>query len=449
MPWVGTWGLRWLLCRIMLGAGMIKIRGDDCWRDLTCMNYHYLTQPIPNPLSPYLHANWEAFHKLEVVVNHLLELVLPWLLLVPERRTQIVGGLAQMGFQAALIASGNLSFLNWLTVLPAVACFDDACFVRAQPVDGKKDDDDDSKNNKNNKAVAVPVAVSNNVLSIYLFSKRDLQRAVEAEHQYREAVAVHASWGTWRWSSRTFWSIWSRQLLNLLVAASLAFLSYPVVVNILSPSQRMNVSFGAFRFVNSYGAFGSITRVRHEVILQGTSDEDPRSPLTQWRDFEFPCKPGDINRQPCLLSPYHMRADWLLWFAAFQNYQQCPWLVHLAAKLLRSDDDGDNGDGGDDTKTASKGARSRLVSALLARDGDPFAHAPSLLRYVRAELYEYQYQPAFPTNSNSNSNNDDDEHNKGWEVGTWWKRRHVQSYMPAIDRDNQSVEQFLKASGFS
>ena len=25
----------------MIGAGLIKIRGDKCWTDLTCMNYHY------------------------------------------------------------------------------------------------------------------------------------------------------------------------------------------------------------------------------------------------------------------------------------------------------------------------------------------------------------------------------------------------------------------------
>ncbi|KAG8145449.1 putative Lipase maturation factor protein [Naja naja] len=35
------WAYRWLVFRIMLGAGMIKIRGDRCWKDLTCMNYHY------------------------------------------------------------------------------------------------------------------------------------------------------------------------------------------------------------------------------------------------------------------------------------------------------------------------------------------------------------------------------------------------------------------------
>lgn len=57
-PWVAIWGYRWLLFRIMIGAGAIKLRGDQCWRDLTCMNYHYQTQPVPNPFSIYFHNNY-------------------------------------------------------------------------------------------------------------------------------------------------------------------------------------------------------------------------------------------------------------------------------------------------------------------------------------------------------------------------------------------------------
>lgn len=70
-------GYRWLIFRIMLGAGLIKIRGDQCWRDLTCMNYHYETQPVPNPLSYYMHQSPEVIHKMETLVNHVVELVSP------------------------------------------------------------------------------------------------------------------------------------------------------------------------------------------------------------------------------------------------------------------------------------------------------------------------------------------------------------------------------------
>jgi hypothetical protein len=68
--------LRFLIARIMLGAGLIKVRGDQCWRDLTCMHFHYQTQPIPNPLSWYLHHLPPYVHQFEVLVNHFVEVPL-------------------------------------------------------------------------------------------------------------------------------------------------------------------------------------------------------------------------------------------------------------------------------------------------------------------------------------------------------------------------------------
>ena len=55
-PMLAVLAIRWLEFRIMFGAGLIKMRGDSCWRDLTCLNYHYETQPMPNTLSWYFHA---------------------------------------------------------------------------------------------------------------------------------------------------------------------------------------------------------------------------------------------------------------------------------------------------------------------------------------------------------------------------------------------------------
>ena len=92
----------------------------------------------------------------------------------------------------------------------------------------------------------------------------------------------------------------------------------------------MNTSFDAWKIVNTYGAFGSITKERTEVVLQGTLAPPPGSSggaegaaagaegAAEWRDFEFKCKPGDVSAPSCLITPYHYRMDWLLWFAAFQ-----------------------------------------------------------------------------------------------------------------------------------
>src|SRR5438094_4445153 len=75
-PLLVIWLFRWLGFRIMIGAGLIKLRGDPCWRDLNCLYYHYETQPIPSPISRYLHFAPHWFHIVETACNHFIELVL-------------------------------------------------------------------------------------------------------------------------------------------------------------------------------------------------------------------------------------------------------------------------------------------------------------------------------------------------------------------------------------
>ena len=93
----------WMIFRIMLGAGLIKMRGDECWRDLTCMNYHYETQPMPNPIAYFLHKSPEFIHKFEIVGNHIVELVLPFLLFTPWRTGRLASGCGIMGFMGIII----------------------------------------------------------------------------------------------------------------------------------------------------------------------------------------------------------------------------------------------------------------------------------------------------------------------------------------------------------
>jgi hypothetical protein len=124
-PWLVVIGYRWLIFRIMIGAGLIKVRGDECWRDLTCMNYFYETQPVPNPISYYVHQSPEIIHKIETIGNHVVELVIPWFILLPHRYCNLFVGYSQILFQFLIILTGNLSFLNWLTIIPTIFIFDD------------------------------------------------------------------------------------------------------------------------------------------------------------------------------------------------------------------------------------------------------------------------------------------------------------------------------------
>src|SRR5438874_6803656 len=127
-PVLVIWLFRWLGFRIMIGAGLIKLRGDPCWRDLTCLYYHYETQPIPSPVSRYLHFAPHWFHQIETAWNHFIELVVPLFSFGPRTARHIVGVLL-VTFQIFLIISGNLSFLNYVTIIPFLACFDDT-FLR-------------------------------------------------------------------------------------------------------------------------------------------------------------------------------------------------------------------------------------------------------------------------------------------------------------------------------
>jgi hypothetical protein len=276
-PVVPIWLLRWLIFRVMLGAGLIKLRGDPCWRDLTCLVYHYETQPSPSPLSPLFHSLPVWALKGGVLFNHLAEVVAPFFVFGP-RKARHAAGCVIIAFQLLLIVSGNLSFFNWLTIAPALACFDDSFASRL-----------------------VPARLRERLLA-----------AADKEPPLAARVASYA---------------------YLLVVG---VLSIQPTLNLLSPRQAMNTSFDPFRLVSTYGAFGSVGRERFEVIFEGT-DSPVADERAVWRPYEFPCKPGDPMRRPCFASPYHYRLDWQMWFASFRGYKGEPWSVYLAYELLRGD----------------------------------------------------------------------------------------------------------------
>ncbi len=108
------WLLRWLLFRLMFGAGLIKLRADPCWWDLTCLYVYYQTQPMPNPLSWYFHHLPKMFHRVGVLFTHFCRSCGALLLFCPTAFLLYCGILTFI-FQGTLIISGNLSWLNYLT----------------------------------------------------------------------------------------------------------------------------------------------------------------------------------------------------------------------------------------------------------------------------------------------------------------------------------------------
>ncbi len=116
----------------MIGSALIKLRGDPCWRDLTALFYYFETQPIPNPLSRWFHFLPHPVLQAGVLWNFLAELIAPWFVFWPRIGRHIAGSIIIL-FLVSIAVSGNLSFLNWLTIIPALACFDDSFWSRLTP----------------------------------------------------------------------------------------------------------------------------------------------------------------------------------------------------------------------------------------------------------------------------------------------------------------------------
>lgn len=344
-PLAVIWLFRWLAFRIMLGAALIKLRGDACWRDLTCLYYHYETQPIPNPLSWWLHFRPHWFQKIGALWNHFVELVVPWFAFWP-RPFRHVSGLLLIAFQMTLIGSGNLSFLNWLTIVPCLACLDDTFWVRVLP-----------------RFLIVRAAAAKN----------------GERHSFAQTIVAAA--------------------LALLVAA----LSIEPVLNLISPGQVMNSSFNRLNLVNTYGAFGSVGRERLEIVFEGTGNATPD--FAVWKEYEFKAKPGDPRRRPALISPYQLRLDWQIWFAAMASPSEYPWTIHFVWQLLHNQ-----------------------ASTLSLLSGNPFPAAPP--RYIRAVLYRYHFTP--PRASER----------------TWWQRERLGLWLPPLSTDNPGLRRFIQAAGW-
>jgi len=125
--------LRWMLFRTEVGAGLIKLRHDPCWRNLTCLYYHYETQPLPNPLSWYFHRIPAPMHRFSALASHFIQVVVPFALFAPQPAASIAGALIIL-HQLVLIVSGNYSWLNWLPVVLGFSALDDHILSFALPI---------------------------------------------------------------------------------------------------------------------------------------------------------------------------------------------------------------------------------------------------------------------------------------------------------------------------
>lgn len=248
--------LRWLAFRVMLGAGLSKLgeRASSCWRELTCTTAHYLTQPLPNPLSLYFHQLPLAWHQAEVIVNHVVEVACPVLLLLPLRFPRIVAATLSIAYMCALGATGNYAFIQVVTVVPLLGCLDDDAFAwLARP-----------------------------------FARPTVARV----HERQEAQWTTLDWVRW--------------LLVVALALFIASKSVAPVRELASSSPWLQ-TYDPYYWVNAYGVFGFVNMRRFVTVLSFSNG-------THWAPLDLPCLPGSVDRAPCVIAPLlHPRLDWTTW----------------------------------------------------------------------------------------------------------------------------------------
>jgi len=327
------WLFRWLIFRLMFGSGASKLlSGDPTWRNLSALDYHYWTQPLPTPLAWTMAQLPPWFHQASVVFTFVVELGAPLLFFAP-RRLRIIGGLATIGLQILILLTGNYTFFNWLAIALCLPLFDDA-FLRH----------------------FVPKRLSARIVD-------------EAKHVKTIIVqrVISAALAAWILLITVFeMALVALSVLGLLVptiAPATRDISRdlnPRFPPLIAQADHLTSRLG---MVNSYGLFAVMTTSRPEIIIEGSNDGQT------WLPYEFPYKAGDVQRPPPWIAPYQPRLDWQLWFAALGSYQNNPWFSKLMVRLLQGSPD---------------------VQALLAKN--PFPDAPP--QYIRAEIYDYRFTSA-------------------------------------------------------
>ncbi|MCA9538838.1 MAG: lipase maturation factor family protein [Myxococcales bacterium] len=345
-PW-SVWAMRLLLFKLMLLSGAVKLAsGDPTWQNLTALDYHFWTQPIPHPVAWHAQQAPAAMRHVGVAFSHFAELFAPWIIIFNPRGLRLVAwlaivsvllavgvgqfsaahvvlgalaprllcgriwkgcadhGLARLpaailfcGLLATIAGTGNYGFFHLLTLVTVATLLDDARLLRLLPgglrlrfVKPGPPAGDFTR------AVAIAVLLIWGGVSALLMTTRLAGRSLR---EASAAAATEAGGPT-------------DHLLGGLATAAEAWRDVA----------------GPFASINSYGLFATMTTKRFELLVEGTADGKT------WRRYRFRFKP-DAPDEPLRFAGAHMpRLDWQMWFAALRHRCEAGWFTSFMRALL-------------------------------------------------------------------------------------------------------------------
>lgn len=278
-----TWGspvvilmYRWLLARFMFMGGVVKIAsGDPTWANLTALQYHYETQPLPTPLAFYAHQLPAWLQQLCAGGVFFIELIVPFCVFLG-RPYRLVACASFVLLQGAIMLTGNYNFFNLSAILLCLFLLEDRDVGKVMPD--------------------------------RLINGIQQKQCVTG----KLAHSVAAAWAA----------------VVLLVCGGYIWL-YHVRIPLAQPLQQLLRSTATLGLVNNYGPFAVMTTVRDEIIVQGSNDG------VYWHDYAFRFKPGNPDGALRWNIPHQPRLDWQMWFAALQTARQVSWFDDFLNRLLK------------------------------------------------------------------------------------------------------------------
>ncbi|PYL59761.1 MAG: hypothetical protein DMF24_12285 [Verrucomicrobia bacterium] len=283
----GLFLLKFLLFKLMLMSGVVKLTsGDDCWWNLTALDYHYWSQPLPTVFAWWADKSPEWFKHFSVAFCLVVEIIGPFFIWAPRRPRLIATGL-MIFLQLVIAITGNYCFFNLLTIALCLLLIDDsvAAALWAAP-------------HKRAKNVGVPF--------------RTAKRPQDQLRSYAATAVI---------------------IVTLPINAWLILTAFKPDVDWPRPLIAIYGRLESFRIANGYGLFRVMTKDRDEIVIEGSADG------IDWLPYEFKWKPGDVMRAPGWCAPHQPRLDWQMWFAALGSYRENPWFGRLIVKLLQGSPD--------------------------------------------------------------------------------------------------------------
>jgi len=295
-PACGRWLLWLLLFKLLVLSGAVKpLSFDETWLQLTALEYHYWTQPLPNGLAWYAHGLPSPMHQLSIVVTYAVEIVLPFGIFVARWGPRWLAA-GTFFLMSAIAWTGNFGFFNLLAVALCLLLIDDALWRRLRflPTPAAGGPAAPTGRPARWRGWFAAVCVASLIGASALTAVRELAFTVPPDAGGIVGTAATKIRG--------------------------------LLPQVADPLLR---AIQPYRTINGYGLFRSMTQARPEIVIEGSRDG------RNWKEYAFRWKPGDPARRPPFVAPHMPRLDWQMWFAALDPPRALPWLTGLLRGLLR------------------------------------------------------------------------------------------------------------------